>query len=219
LLAERVSATIISLKKVPPFSAIDRKHDLAKLKSLVGTSIATSLLTVLPECSINRYYDPATDEFMSIDPDVATTDQPYLFTGDDPLNAEDPLGQCWGCSFFHAVAHVADNVGDFVNKYKVSIGLAVLTVAFGAVTFGAGSVALGGFEMMTAEYATEVATEDVAAKEVEEAGWEAVMKMDPMKFVAVASIAAAPFALTVVSAAAVKKAIAAESKPAPKTKK
>ena len=29
---------------------------------------------------------------MSIDPDVATTDQPYVFTGDDPLNAEDPLG-------------------------------------------------------------------------------------------------------------------------------
>jgi len=41
---------------------------------------------------INRYYDPATDEFISIDPDVAQTDQPYVFTNDDPLNAEDPLG-------------------------------------------------------------------------------------------------------------------------------
>jgi RHS repeat-associated protein len=41
---------------------------------------------------INRYYDPSTDQFLSIDPDVATTDQPYLFTNDDPLNAEDPLG-------------------------------------------------------------------------------------------------------------------------------
>lgn len=29
---------------------------------------------------------------MSIDPDVATTDQPYVFTNDDPLNSEDPLG-------------------------------------------------------------------------------------------------------------------------------
>jgi hypothetical protein len=52
-----------------------------------------SLLTVWPECSINRYYDPTTDGFMSFDPDVANTDQPYLFTNDDPLNAEDPLGQ------------------------------------------------------------------------------------------------------------------------------
>jgi hypothetical protein len=42
---------------------------------------------------LNRYYDPATDQFMSIDPDVATTNQPYLFTNDDPLNAEDPLGE------------------------------------------------------------------------------------------------------------------------------
>ena len=41
---------------------------------------------------INRYYDPTTDQFLSIDPDVAATDQPYVFTNDDPLNAEDPLG-------------------------------------------------------------------------------------------------------------------------------
>lgn len=43
-------------------------------------------------CSINRYYDPTTDQFLSIDPYVQTTDQPYVFTNDDPLNAEDPLG-------------------------------------------------------------------------------------------------------------------------------
>jgi len=29
---------------------------------------------------------------LSIDPDVATTNQPYAFTKDNPLNAEDPLG-------------------------------------------------------------------------------------------------------------------------------
>ena len=29
---------------------------------------------------------------MSIDPDVADTNQPYVFTNDDPLNTEDPLG-------------------------------------------------------------------------------------------------------------------------------
>ena len=41
---------------------------------------------------INRYYDPTTDQFLSIDPAVAQTDQPYVFTNDDPLNAEDPSG-------------------------------------------------------------------------------------------------------------------------------
>jgi len=41
---------------------------------------------------VNRYYDPTTDQFISIDPQVATTNQPYVFTNDNPLNSEDPLG-------------------------------------------------------------------------------------------------------------------------------
>lgn len=41
---------------------------------------------------IDRYYDPSTDQFLSVDPDLADTGQPYAFTGDDPLNATDPLG-------------------------------------------------------------------------------------------------------------------------------
>jgi RHS repeat-associated protein len=41
---------------------------------------------------INRYYDPTTDQFMSIDPDVDETDQPYSFVDDDPLNDSDALG-------------------------------------------------------------------------------------------------------------------------------
>lgn len=41
---------------------------------------------------VNRYYDPDTDQFMSLDPDIAETNQPYVFTNDDPLNAEDPMG-------------------------------------------------------------------------------------------------------------------------------
>jgi RHS repeat-associated protein len=53
-----------------------------------GYSDATGLVYL-----INRYYDPSTDQFLSIDPDVATTDQPYAFTNDEPLNAEDPLGE------------------------------------------------------------------------------------------------------------------------------
>ena len=99
------------------------------------------------ESIINRYYDPTTDEFLSIDPDVAQTDQPYVFTNDDPLNAEDPSGDCWGwCTFTeaaHVVTHVADNVGDFVNKYKGAITLVVVSGVLVAVTLGAGSVILG----------------------------------------------------------------------------
>jgi RHS repeat-associated protein len=45
---------------------------------------------------VNRYYDPSTDQFLSVDPLVAETGQPYAFTGDNPLNASDPLGLCSG---------------------------------------------------------------------------------------------------------------------------
>ncbi|HEV2427468.1 MAG TPA: RHS repeat-associated core domain-containing protein [Acidimicrobiales bacterium] len=41
---------------------------------------------------INRYYDPSTDQFLSIDPLVDETGQPYAFTNDNPLNSTDPLG-------------------------------------------------------------------------------------------------------------------------------
>ncbi len=42
--------------------------------------------------AVNRYYDPSTYQFLSIDPKVGTTLQPYAFVGGDPLNATDPLG-------------------------------------------------------------------------------------------------------------------------------
>ena len=48
--------------------------------------------TTGPIYSINRYYDPSTDSFISVDPHLQQTDQPYVFVNGDPLNAEDPLG-------------------------------------------------------------------------------------------------------------------------------
>jgi RHS repeat-associated protein len=41
---------------------------------------------------INRYYDPATGQFLTLDPDVATTHQPYVYADDDPENEVDPSG-------------------------------------------------------------------------------------------------------------------------------
>jgi uncharacterized protein RhaS with RHS repeats len=41
---------------------------------------------------VDRYYDPSTDQFISVDPDVAETGQPYAYDRDDPLNEMDPLG-------------------------------------------------------------------------------------------------------------------------------
>jgi hypothetical protein len=44
------------------------------------------------ERRVDRYYDTSTDQFLSVDPEVAKTGQPYAFTSDDPLNETDPLG-------------------------------------------------------------------------------------------------------------------------------
>jgi RHS repeat-associated protein len=39
-----------------------------------------------------RYYDPLTGQFLSIDPNVASTQMPFDYVGDDPVNGVDPSG-------------------------------------------------------------------------------------------------------------------------------
>jgi RHS repeat-associated protein len=41
---------------------------------------------------VHRYYDPATGQFMNVDPLDPITGQPYEYAGDNPINASDPLG-------------------------------------------------------------------------------------------------------------------------------
>jgi hypothetical protein len=45
-------------------------------------------------CSFNRYYDPATGQFLSVDPLVNETGAPYSYAGDDPVDEADPTGLC-----------------------------------------------------------------------------------------------------------------------------
>lgn len=41
---------------------------------------------------VNRYYDPATGQFLNVDPLANLTQQPYQYGDDNPLNATDPNG-------------------------------------------------------------------------------------------------------------------------------
>ena len=45
----------------------------------------------------NRFYDPNTGQFLTVDPDVGTTGQPYAFAEDDPLEYSDPTGLRIAC--------------------------------------------------------------------------------------------------------------------------
>jgi hypothetical protein len=41
---------------------------------------------------MNRYYDPSSGSFFSVDPDVMETGQAYSYAGDDPVDGVDPTG-------------------------------------------------------------------------------------------------------------------------------
>jgi len=56
---------------------------------------------------VHRYYDPATSQFVSVDPAVASTAQAYAFANDDPLNGTDPLGLLDVGSLANAIVAIA----------------------------------------------------------------------------------------------------------------
>lgn len=43
---------------------------------------------------VNRYYDPQTGQFLSLDPDVDQTLDPYSYTDGNPVSQKDPNGKC-----------------------------------------------------------------------------------------------------------------------------
>ena len=89
---------------------------------------------------INRYYDPATAQFLSVDPLVAETQSAYGYTNDNPLNGVDPLGlnDCGIFSVVCDVGHVAAGAARYANKTVLPV---VHTVS-GAVSGVAGACAL-----------------------------------------------------------------------------
>jgi hypothetical protein len=48
--------------------------------------------TATSGCSVQRYYDPGTGQFMSVDPLNGMTDAGYSFVEDNPLDGSDPTG-------------------------------------------------------------------------------------------------------------------------------
>ena len=76
-----------------------------------------------------------TDQFLSVDPDVDETGQPYVFTNDDPLNSTDPLGQL-GAGYPKA------DYKQELSAWKSGSASAVFGIALGILAAGAGVVVL-----------------------------------------------------------------------------
>ncbi|MCL2848468.1 MAG: DUF6531 domain-containing protein [Micrococcales bacterium] len=61
----------------------------------------------------NRYYDPATAQFVSVDPLAEVTGDPYGYAGGNPLQNTDPLGLDWEKRFWDTVRTVSNASAGF----------------------------------------------------------------------------------------------------------
>lgn len=91
---------------------------------LTSTNSGTRLRS---EVADHRYYDPATGQFLSVDPDLPETGQPYAYAAADPVNEVDPSGaSATKCS-----------PGDFfclnVNGHRTNVTSVSATISFPAI--------------------------------------------------------------------------------------
>lgn len=92
----------------------------------------------------NRYYDPATAQFISSDPLVDATEQPFAYAADNPLAYTDPAG--------------LGLLGDILGGLGIALGLAAAATGVGAVIeVGVGVALEGAGDALAAEAAAETA--------------------------------------------------------------
>jgi hypothetical protein len=97
------------------------------------------------ESSVHRYYDPASGEFVSDDPAVSLTDQPYSYASDDPLNENDLTGLASGgiCGFVPGcgvVTDVQNTVSGATRKVVSELAPSGLDPAYSGLCFGGGFI-------------------------------------------------------------------------------
>jgi len=72
---------------------------------------------------VHRYYDPATEQFLSVDPLANVTGTSYAFAADDPVNAFDPNGL--DCGIFSFACSAYDATAGGVKTAAAATGHAV----------------------------------------------------------------------------------------------
>ncbi|WP_244293765.1 RHS repeat-associated core domain-containing protein [Streptomyces sp. MJM8645] len=83
-----------------------------------------------------RSYDPATAQFLSVDPVVEQTLSAYGYANADPLNQTDPAG-LWGWSSVKKFAHDHSDVISHINSVATAVWAVSGTVAVGCAVVGA----------------------------------------------------------------------------------
>ena len=95
-----------------------------------------------PLTSLARYYGPATAQFLTVDPKVATTLSSYGYLAGYPVNGSDPSGECGGLFGFVCTAWnaTAGKVVNYAQKHPLQAAMIVL----GVVAVGVGVALTGG---------------------------------------------------------------------------
>ena len=112
-----------------------------------------------------RYYDPATAQFLTLDPLASTTLEPYGYTGANPLNATDPTGlfcvgslctpeivnsaagNAWDSTLgmpISGLGWVKENPGQAATIVSIGVCLVAILGTCGLVTVAAFHSAIGG---------------------------------------------------------------------------
>jgi len=96
---------------------------------------------------VYRYYDPTTGDFLTVDPMVAETQQPYYYAGDDPVNNSDPTGRA--TSGKHGTSSVAGSpcarTALGTTKVETLAGIADILSYYPTGVDGYSQQELGGF--------------------------------------------------------------------------
>ena len=104
---------------------------------------------------LNRYLDPSTGQFLTVDPLVAQTMQPYQYAGDNPVNASDPTGMSWWGAITH---HWRGIVQGAIVVTAVAVSIASVGTLSGASLVLAGAV-IGSLSSEASYYAGCVGTD------------------------------------------------------------
>lgn len=72
-----------------------------------------------------RWYDPATAQFITADPALSTTDETYVYGGDDPTNVTDPTGPCTSSEDLRVHPCPTANRGTSLSRSQSTVARAV----------------------------------------------------------------------------------------------
>jgi len=109
-----------------PGDSVGPSRHITGHHSSVEPVLCRSELPIAPRGVINRYYDPATGQFVSVDPLVGLTGAAYSYVGGDPIDGVDPLGLL--CLELHCITNDFEQFGHIIKKHWKGIAEAVGTV-------------------------------------------------------------------------------------------